>query len=321
MKSNIYFTILKNLLILICVSFLLIEIYKNYNYIEIKLKDNVNTILLIIFFKIIHLNLLSLRNYSIYKICANYTGKFIDWSQIFYESLIFNTLISHTGSIYRAFETKKRGLEYKKYIGTFYILFTSYILINVMLVIVELMFLETVSFHFKINLLFIFLIILIITIYSPKILQIIVQYDFFKMKVYKYKIIKRILDTYELIFSFIKSQSFLKKTIIYLLGYGVIIHLIELYIFYISSTIIQTEIIFKTVLILFGLNFVLDRIPFISNIPGINEVLFASISIPLGFFFYEGLILKLMLRVTGIISIFVNFLVFYFLNIKNIIKF
>ena len=73
-------------------------------------------------------------------------------------------------------------------------------------------------------------------------------------------------------------------------------------------------------LILFGLSFILDRIPLISNIPGMNEILFASISIPLGLFFYEGLILKLILRITGIISIFINYLVFYILNLIGKIK-
>ena len=321
MNSKIYFKILKTFFIVICVSFLLVEIYKNSNYIEVKFKDKINIILLIIFFKIIHHNLLSLRNYSIYKICANYKGKFIDWGQIFYEGLIFNTLLSHAGSVYRAIETKKRGLEYKQYSGIFYILFTSYILINVLLVTIELIFLKVVSFHFIISLLFTFLILFISAIYLPKILQKITQFDFFKINIYKYEIIKKIFEIYNLIFSFIKSQIFLKKTIIYLLGYGIIIHLLELYIFYISSKIIQTEIVFQTVLILFGLNFILDRIPFISNIPGISEALFAGISISLGFFFYEGLILKLLLRITGIISIVINYLIFYFLNLKNNISF
>ena len=66
----------------------------------------------------------------------------------FFESLIFNVLIAHTGSIYRAIETK-RGLEYKKYIGIFYILFTSYILINVMMIIIEMMFPSKFSIQTK----------------------------------------------------------------------------------------------------------------------------------------------------------------------------
>jgi hypothetical protein len=63
-----------------------------------------------------------------------------------------------------------------------------------------------------------------------------------------------------------------------LLGYGIAIHLVELYIFYISSVIIQSDLAIKSVLILFTLNFILDRIPLISNIPGINEILFRSIN-------------------------------------------
>ena len=150
MNKNRRNLILKNLLILACISFLLNEIYKNYNYIELKFQNNIDMILLIIISKLMYHNLLSLRNYSIYKICANYRGKFIDWGQIFFESLILNFLASHTGSIYRAIETKKRGLEYKKYIGIFYILFTSYILINVFLVMMEIIFIQEIGFQFKI---------------------------------------------------------------------------------------------------------------------------------------------------------------------------
>ena len=320
MNKNKRYLILKNLLILICISFLSYEIYKNYNYVELKLKNNINIILLIIFSKLIFQNLLSLRNYSIYKICTNYRGKFIDWSQIFFESLILNFLASHSGSVYRAIETKKRGLEYKKYIGIFYILFTSYILINVFLVMMEIIFIQEIGFQFKMNLLLIFLILFTLIVYSPKILQIFIKYNFFKENIYKYKFLKKIFDVYDLIFSFIKSQIFLKKTIFYLIGYGIIIHLIELYIFYITSMIIQPEIAIKTILILFGLNFILDRIPFVSSIPGINEVLFASISIPLGLFFFEGLVLRLVIRISSITSIFLNYLIFYFLNLKNKVK-
>ena len=117
MKKNTIFNIFKNLIIFLCIIYLFYEVYKNFNYIEKKFIEYKSIFLLIIIVKIVNQSLLSLRNFTIYRICAKYAGKFIDWSQIFFESLIFNVLISHTGSVYRAIETKKRGLEYKKYIG------------------------------------------------------------------------------------------------------------------------------------------------------------------------------------------------------------
>ncbi len=320
MNKNKLFNIFKNIIIFLCIIYLFYELYKNFNYIETKFTENKNNFFIIILINIIFHNLLSLRNFSLYKICAKYIGKFNDWSQIFFESLIFNVLISHTGSIYRAIETKKRGLEYKKYIGIFYILFTSYILINVMMIIIEMMFLQEVSFQFKLNLFLIFLILSVLIIYSPKIVNIFIKYNILKQKFQKSNLINKIIKNYELIYLFIVTQSFLKKTVLYLLVYGIIIHFFELYIFYLSSLIIQSDLGIKSVLILFGLSFILDRIPLISNIPGMNEILFASISIPLGLFFYEGLILKLILRITGIISIFINYLVFYVLNLIGKIK-
>lgn len=320
MKKNKLFNIFKNILIFLCIIYLFYELYRNFNYMETKFTENKNSFFIIILINIIFHNLLSLRNFSLYKICAKYTGKFNDWSQIFFESLIFNVLISHTGSIYRAIETKKRGLEYKKYIGIFYILFTSYILINVLMIIIEMMFLQEVSFQFKLNLFLIFLTLFVLIIYSPKTVNIFIKQNILKKKFQKSNLVNKIIKNYELIYFFIVTQSFLKKTVFYLLVYGIIIHFFELYIFYLSSSIIQSDLAIKLVLILFGLSFILDRIPLISNIPGMNEILFASISIPLGLFFYEGLILKLILRITGVISIFINYLVFYVLNLIGKIK-
>lgn len=211
MKKNIIFNIFKNLVIFFCIIYLFHEVYKNFNYIEKKFIEYKSIFLLIILVKIVNQNIVSLRNFTIYRICAKYAGKFIDWSQIFFESLIFNVLISHTGSIYRAIETKKRGLEYKKYIGIFYVLFTSYVLVNTMMVITELMFLKEVSLQFKINLFFIFILLFFTTIYTPKILNIFIKFNFFKKNFYRYKIFKKIIQTYELIFLFIKTQTFLKK--------------------------------------------------------------------------------------------------------------
>ena len=320
MEKKKFFNIAKNLLIFICLIFLFYEVYKNYSYIEIKVKNNKNFLFFVVLITILNFNLISLRNFSIYRLCAKYGGKFIDWGQIFFESLILNILVSHTGSVYRAIELKKRGLEYKNYIGLFYILFTSYILINIFLVFIELIFLNEVNLQFKINLLLIFLIILSLVLVSPKFLRSIIEFNFIKKNIHKYNLLEKFFDTYKLIFIYLKKKSSIKKTFYYLLGFGIIIHLVELYIFYISSIIILDNIGLKTLIILFGLSFILDRIPFISSIPGVKEILFASISIPLGLYFIEGLVLKLILRVAETIAIFFNFLIFYFLNIRNKLK-
>jgi hypothetical protein len=317
MIKNKIFNILKNTIILLCILFLIFEVYKNFDYIENKFHSNKLTFLFIIFVGIIHLNVLSLRNYQIYKICANYAGKFYDWSQIYYESLILNILVSHTGSVYRAVETKKRGLEYKKYAGIFYMLFCSYILINVFLVMIELLFIPEASFQFKLNLLLIFLLLSLFIFFSPKIGKILIEFKFIKKTFYNIRICRKIFEVYELIYLFMKNQTFLKKTIYYLLGYGILIHIIEILVFYMSSLIIQPDITIKTLLILFGVNFILDRIPLISNVPGINEILFAGIGITVGLFFYEALILKIILRINLVITTFLNYIIYYFLNLNH----
>ena len=263
--------------------------------------------------------MLCIRNYSIFKICAEYKGKFSDWSQIFYESLVLNFLISHSGSIYRAIELKKRGLEYKKYISVFYILFTSFILINILLVFIELCFVLEESFQFKINLLLIFLFFFMSVVYAPKILNFIIKNIYIVKKNYGNKV-NKFFQLYNLIYSFIADKAFLKKTILYLLIYGVVIHAFELYIFYLSVSIILTNIGFKTILVLFGISFILDRIPLTTNVPGLNEILFASISIPLGLYLHQGIILKLLLRIIVVTSTLINYLIFYSINRVDKVK-
>ena len=312
-------SIIKNLLILICILFLANEIYKNLDFIKEKFSENDKFFILILLIHFAYLNLLNMRNYSIFKICARYSGKFYDWSQIFYESLFLNLIFSHAGSIYRAIELKKRGLEYKKYIGLFYILFASYILINTFLVLIELSFILELSLQFKINLLLIILFFFILFIYTPKILDFFIKNIHIIKKNYGIKI-ETLLHSYSLIYSFIRDQSFLKKTILCLLIYGVAIHALDLCIFYLSAEIILTDIGFKTILVLFGLNFILERIPFISSIPGLSEILFASISVPLGLYLHQAIILKLLLRIITFMSTLINYLIFYFLNKLERIK-
>ena len=120
MIKNKIFNIFKNLVILFCIFYLLHEVYNNFDYIEFKFNNNKLTFLFIILIGVIHLNVLSLRNYQIYKICAKYAGKFYDWSQIYYESLILNILVSHTGSVYRQLKQKKEALNIKNMLEFLY---------------------------------------------------------------------------------------------------------------------------------------------------------------------------------------------------------
>lgn len=306
-------SILKNILIIFCIIFLASEVYKNLDFIKEKFFENNKLFIIILLTHLIYLNLLNIRNYSILKICAKYSGKFFDWSQIFYESLFLNLIFSHTGSIYRAVELKRRGLEYKKYIALFYILFASYILINILLVLIELSFIAELTLQFKITLLLIFIFSLVIIIYSPKILNFIIK-NIHNVKKNHGTKIKKFFQSYNFIYSFLRDQSFLKKTILYLLIYGVLIHALDLCIFYLSASIILVDVGFKTILVLFGLNFILERIPLIPNIPGLSELLFASMTIPFGLYLYQGVILKLLLRIITFISTIINYLIFYFLN-------
>ena len=79
----------------------------------------------------------------------------------------------------------------------------------------------------------------------------------------------------------------------------------------------MTELKIETLIILFSLSFVFDRVPIISNIPGLNETIFAAISVPMGLYFNESFLTKLTLRFTGYFSVILNLLVYRFFYQTN----
>ena len=78
--------------------------------------------------------------------------------------------------------------------------------------------------------------------------------------------------------------------------------------FYFSFNIFLGETTMSKVIILFGISFVLDRIPIIRDVPGFSEVIFATVLIPFGFEFTYSLLTKFLLRFTGIIALGVNYI-------------
>ena len=81
----------------------------------------------------------------------------------------------------------------------------------------------------------------------------------------------------------------------------------EITLFYFSFNIFLGETSISKIILLFGVSFILDRVPIIRDVPGFSEVLFATASIPFGFEFTYSLLTKFLLRFTGIISLGFNY--------------
>ncbi len=99
-----------------------------------------------------------------------------------------------------------------------------------------------------------------------------------------------------------------KNILITLFIFGLICHLLELGLFYLSFNIFLGETALSKIIILFGISFVLDRIPIIRDIPGFSEIIFATVLVPFGFEFTYSLLTKFLLRFTGIIALGINYI-------------
>ena len=75
------------------------------------------------------------------------------------------------------------------------------------------------------------------------------------------------------------------------------------------------------ILILFLVSLILARIPFFSNIPGLNEIILGGIGIPMGIFFLDGVLVQLLIRINVYLSAILNTVLFFVLSIFDKNKF
>jgi hypothetical protein len=72
---------------------------------------------------------------------------------------------------------------------------------------------------------------------------------------------------------------------------------------------------------LFLVSLILARVPFISNIPGLNEIISGSIGISMGIFFLDGALVLLLIRINIYLSVIFNTALFSVLSIFDKNKF
>lgn len=304
-KNKNIFRYVKLIFFLFIVGYLIFK--ANYNLAQIyqKIQNNYLSIFLVIFLHVLHLNFINLRMFLVFKLGLN---KFIDyfiWMKLYFESLSMNIFLSHTGTAYRAYELKKYGIEYKSFLSFFYILFFSYVIFNMTFIFLELIFF--LDGDLKLKLFFMTFIIfvlagfLILPIFLQKLLNLLRK----KLKKKFFNYIYKIQNSINLK---IKKILYNKKILKILFSFGIINHIFEISLFYFSFNVFLGETAPSTLFLLFGLSFILDRIPIIRDIPGFSEILFALASTPFGFDFTYSLLTKFLLRFTGIISVLFNYI-------------
>ena len=87
------------------------------------------------------------------------------------------------------------------------------------------------------------------------------------------------------------------------------------------STIFLDNANAETIILFFAVSFIIDRIPFFSEIPGASEVLLGSVGVYLGIIFIDGVLIKLSLRMLSYLSILINSGVYFLISYYDKNKF
>ena len=292
---------IKNLLFFLAVIFAFFQFYKNFNYLLEQLSNKWFILFLLIPVHSLFHFFYSFRSFLVLKNSFSKLINFQIWNKNYFQSiLIQESLISNTGFLYRSLYLNELGLKIIDLIIFFYYGISSYISFNLILIYFEVFFISDISLINSFYLFFINLFIIIFFIFSPILI---------------FKIINKIRFTKNLFLNLIPIDQlnskylkilFNKNNILYLCLTGVSIHIFEVTILYFSITFFSIDILFFNLVLLFAFSIFSDRIPFISSIPFFNEIIFGLVSSFVGFTFYEGFMVKSLMRISSISSLAIN---------------
>tara|TARA_A100001015_G_C14848814_1_gene655588 strand:+ start:34 stop:990 length:957 start_codon:yes stop_codon:yes gene_type:complete len=295
---------------IICLIFLINQSLEDFSKVESIITKNYEIFFIIILISILNLNIVSYRFFFYLKKSLNYTGKFTNWSRLFFQTVVMNFMIGGSGHVLRAIQLKKEKISYTKFITTNYVIYTLIIFINLSLFLFFFYFLskEKIILTTLIVTLFIMYILLLPEFYS--ISSNFLRKNFNSKNKYN-KILKNILSY--LIHHFLKKKNLLSFsffTFIIFLFEGIIIFLI-------SSSILQTENILD-ILQFFFIVFYLNKIIYVNNFIGVNELIAGLLAETLGYYFLQGALIQLVFRISIYLGCLFNYLLYFVLKLKKI---
>jgi len=297
----------------ICIFIVSLEVYNNINFITDLIALNFKYVYILLVLQFFFLFLYNYRFFFSYNFFLKKKIKFSHWTYYFLKSLIYNNLLNFLGTVYRALFLKKRGISYVKSTGILYLLYFSYLFLSLFLILFGTLFFTNLILVLKILFILFSLAIFFFIYFLKKIITFII----------KRKILAKI--TYSVINEFFIFKNYFKKKslnnffILNLFGNGAILFVIEIFIFFFAYRIFFSDSYYSNIFLLFAILFILDKIPFIGNIIGVSEILYGFIFVNVGLDFYQGVVIKLICRVTGIIALvasYAGFLIFQ-LGIKS----
>ena len=295
---------LKFIFFILCAGYLSYELNNSLENIK-EIKINTPEIYFILITSVVFFNMISLRAFLLIKYSIGYFYSYSDWSKLHFESLILNSVISFSGTVYKAVQLKKRNVNYTQFIAVTYLILGSYIAISLIFILLETALLQKKFFEIYI----IFGVAIVLAIFfSPIIFENLIKFFI------KFKIFNKFLGSIYNLSKILKEIYFKKIVVITLCLNTIIVHVFEIVIFYLVCVIFLDNINLQTIIILFLASFLIDRIPFISDVPGASEVILGMIGVPLGFFFVDIAIVKLIIRFSNYFSILLNSGVYFVIS-------
>tara|TARA_A100001234_G_C12637200_1_gene390535 strand:- start:6 stop:935 length:930 start_codon:yes stop_codon:yes gene_type:complete len=215
------------------------------------------------------------------------------WLYIFLNSQFLDT-IPFAGFFYKAIRLKKYNLEYKYFLYSYLFIFTVWIILYLFFFSIDSLLL---FFFFENNdyvlLSIICILLATLTLFLIKLLNYILIKINFK---------KKIFIKLKLLIFFIKKNILKIKTSKIFLKYGIMIHLFEFVLYVIVIDFLQLDLSIRTIFVIFFVNSVIDFFPLTPKNIGFSELITGGLLSFIGFNFTSGVILKLFVRVSSLLS-------------------
>ena len=307
LQKNKLVNITKKYLFFIAVSFAVYQIYINHNLLIDRFNSNWTIFLKLIIAHTIFHHLYSIRSLFIIRNSFSKLIRYYEWNKNYFKSiLIQETIVSYTGFLYRSIYLNKIGLSIKDLVLLFYFGLSSYLFVNLSIIYFEIIFILEYEILKKLIVFFVIFSLGFIILFFPVILNISLKFfrNFLNQK-YLINFFNYSSDSIRKYWDLIKN----KNNLIYIFLFGIFIHVFEISLLYFSSLFFSINLEIATLVLLFAISVFSDRIPFLSSIPLINEILFGYVSTIVGFDFHEGFLIKTLLRLSSIFSLSINLIV------------
>ena len=215
------------------------------------------------------------------------------WLYIFLNSQFLDT-IPFAGFFYKAIRLKKYNLDYKFFLFSYLFIFVFWIIIYLFFFSFDTL---VLYFIFKSNnyllLTAVFFLLGILSILFVKM----INFSLIKINIKK----KIFLKMKNFVF-FIKSNMSKKIVVKPFIKYGILIHIFEFILYLVVIDFLQYDLSIKTIFVIFLVNSIIDFFPLTPKNIGFSELITGGLLNIIGFNFTSGVILKLFVRLSSLIS-------------------